>query len=161
MPASQCVAPSIVVRTAAVIFRGEFILLHRRRGEAIWALPGGTVELGESSQSAVVRELREELGEQLHVQRLVFLVENGFAHQGQQHHELGLYYLGSFEERAAVNFKTDAFAGYEPAADLEFRWFSQQELGGLDLRPSFLTSALANTPLEFRHVVVGLAGTEV
>lgn len=41
--------------------RGE-ILLHRRSDLGIWDLPGGGAELGESVESCVVREVREETG---------------------------------------------------------------------------------------------------
>lgn len=47
----------IVVENAA----GE-ILLQRRRDIAIWGLPGGGCEEGESVEAAFVRELREETG---------------------------------------------------------------------------------------------------
>lgn len=42
---------------------GEILLLHRNKnGFEQWELPGGKVELGESSEDAAVREIREELG---------------------------------------------------------------------------------------------------
>jgi ADP-ribose pyrophosphatase YjhB (NUDIX family) len=38
------------------------LLLHRRRDNDKWALPGGAMELGESLRECVVREVREETG---------------------------------------------------------------------------------------------------
>ena len=153
-------ASSIAVRAAAVFFHGETVLLHRRRNEPVWALPGGRVQPGESAAGAVVRELAEELHEPVVVQRLVFLVENVFAHNGRTHHELGLYFLGSFQSPSAACFQRGPFAGAEKEADLEFCWFPRKKLAGLDLRPSFLVAALAAGALEFRHVVVSPGETE-
>ena len=51
----------VTVRAAAVVFHGDAVLLQRRRGESLWALPGGQVQPGESAAAAVVRELAEEL----------------------------------------------------------------------------------------------------
>ncbi len=53
------VRPSV----AAVIFdrRGRLLLQQRSDGGQ-WGLPGGSVEIGESVASAVVREVREETG---------------------------------------------------------------------------------------------------
>jgi 8-oxo-dGTP diphosphatase len=54
-----------VLVVAAVIGRGERILVTRRKSDAerggLWEFPGGKVEPGEQEPAALVREIREEL----------------------------------------------------------------------------------------------------
>jgi len=54
-----------VVGVGAVILDGDRVLLVKRGHEPLkgqWSLPGGTVELGETLEKALVREVREETG---------------------------------------------------------------------------------------------------
>lgn len=50
---------------------GGAILLQRRSDNGLWGLPGGSVEIGESVQDAIVREVREETGLTVEVVRLI------------------------------------------------------------------------------------------
>jgi 8-oxo-dGTP pyrophosphatase MutT (NUDIX family) len=50
------------LRVAAIIRRGEEVLLCTVDGLDYWFLPGGRVRLGEASDAALARELAEELG---------------------------------------------------------------------------------------------------
>jgi len=54
-------ANSLVPAASAIVTDAEGrILLHRRRDNEMWALPGGVMELGESLGDCVAREVREE-----------------------------------------------------------------------------------------------------
>ena len=63
---------SLVVAVSAVVTNdaGE-ILLHRRSDNELWSVPGGAMELGESISQAVMREVKEETGFAVEVERLV------------------------------------------------------------------------------------------
>ena len=50
--------------------KGE-ILLQRRSDSAKWGFPGGAIELGETPQMAVVREVKEETGLDVEVGELI------------------------------------------------------------------------------------------
>lgn len=54
-----------IVGVGAVIVEGGNVVIVKRRYEPLagrWSLPGGTLELGETLETAVAREMREETG---------------------------------------------------------------------------------------------------
>ena len=56
---------SPIAGVAATVFRGSEVLLVRRGNEpskGMLGIPGGVVELGETAEDAVVREVEEEIG---------------------------------------------------------------------------------------------------
>ncbi|HEX6675073.1 MAG TPA: NUDIX domain-containing protein [Actinomycetes bacterium] len=56
-------ANSLVPAGSAVVADQEGrILLHRRDDNALWSIPGGAMEVGESIGQTVVREVKEETG---------------------------------------------------------------------------------------------------
>ncbi len=57
---------------AAIIINDDgHVLLQRRSDNGLWGLPGGGVEIGESVSTAIVREVREETGLTVEIERLV------------------------------------------------------------------------------------------
>jgi 8-oxo-dGTP diphosphatase len=54
-----------IVGVGAVVLDGDRVLLVKRGNEPLkgeWSLPGGAVEIGETLETALVREIREETG---------------------------------------------------------------------------------------------------
>jgi 8-oxo-dGTP diphosphatase len=59
-----------IVGVGAVIVRGGKVLLVKRRYEPLagrWSIPGGTLELGETLETGVAREMQEETGLEIEV----------------------------------------------------------------------------------------------
>ena len=67
--------------TAVLIEDGHILLVEQRVNETRgWSLPGGALEMGESLEACLVREMREETGLDVAVDRLLYLcdrIENG------------------------------------------------------------------------------------
>jgi ADP-ribose pyrophosphatase YjhB (NUDIX family) len=65
-------ANSLVVGSSAVVVDDEGrILLQRRSDSGNWALPGGAMDIGETFAQSVVREVMEETGFDVRIERIV------------------------------------------------------------------------------------------
>ena len=68
---------------AALVRDGGRILMSRRRPDQampnLWEFPGGKVEPGEHPEAALVRELREELGCEIAIDRIAEVVFHAYA----------------------------------------------------------------------------------
>jgi 8-oxo-dGTP pyrophosphatase MutT (NUDIX family) len=140
-------------RAVGVIFHNDRVLLHKSARDSFWALPGGRVELMESAGDTVKREMREELGIEVAIARLLWVAENFFDYGGKSHHELGLYFLLSLKEPSMLHEQTGAFPGIEADRDLIFQWYDIEAIDAIALYPRFLKTALKSPPQLTEHLV--------
>jgi ADP-ribose pyrophosphatase YjhB (NUDIX family) len=141
------------LRTAAVAIHDGYVLLHRSEQDDFWSLPGGRCELLETAQDAIQREMREELGAEARVERLLWVLENFFCYDGVACHELGLYFLIDLGPAFAHYDPDVPFEGTEESLRLVFRWFALDALQNVRLYPTFLRDALQDLPDHVEHVV--------
>src|SRR5712692_8214105 len=67
-----------IVGVGAVVIDGNSVLLVRRANEPLkgeWSLPGGAVELGETLEAAIAREVYEETGLSVEVGPIVDVLD--------------------------------------------------------------------------------------
>ncbi|SFJ32344.1 NUDIX hydrolase [Thermoflavimicrobium dichotomicum] len=139
-------------RIAGILIHDGKVLLHREKDQEIWALPGGRAEMMEPSAETIVREIKEEIGLDVRVERLIWVAEQFFTYKGVRTHELGFFYLLSCDQDTDL-FHTPRFHGVTgDAVDLVFEWFSLDRLPE-HLYPSFLPNGLKNLPETLQHEV--------
>lgn len=125
-------------RACAILRHRGRVLLNRYGGDDFWALPGGSVEVGEFSSGALEREVLEEVGIKVACGRLLWVIENLFDYRGTHYTEFGFYYEAAWPAGAAIT--EGEFAGAE--AEQFFRWCDPNEVAAIDLRPSGLKTPL-------------------
>lgn len=142
-------------RIVGVAVHEDSVLLHQGEGENFWTFPGGRAEFGETAAQTLRREMKEEIGAEVEVVRLLWFVENFFTYAGGQFHEIALYFLMRFSEVSAHLLQTDSFQGHEEGMKLTYRWFPRRAevLTDLPLLPAFLQTALQSLPESTQHVV--------
>lgn len=139
-------------RVAAVMVVNNHILVHRQADDDHWALPGGRVTVMEDSHTSIVREVKEELGIDVKVDRLLWFTENFFDYKHRDFHEIGLYYHVSPLE-GSFNFQADAFFG-EEGERLVYQWVPISQLEQIELYPEFIRTSLHALPETPHHLIV-------
>jgi 8-oxo-dGTP pyrophosphatase MutT (NUDIX family) len=137
-------AGQFTFRVGYLVFRGDEVLLMKSRG-GYWFVPGGRVAFGEATPATLVRELYEETGLTADRIELAGLVENFFALDGIQAHELTVFYRAHV---AANRVPAHDLGGHAP-----FGWHRVADLPQLDLRPTFLTTMFDTFRTGFTHHV--------
>jgi 8-oxo-dGTP pyrophosphatase MutT (NUDIX family) len=136
-------------RVAGVFIEDGHVLLHRIAGLNYWFLPGGRVEVRETSDEALRREMHEELGTLIHIERLLWVVESFFEEEGRSFHELGLYYAAALPAGSPYSDKGAVYQGVtELGHEMFFQWFRLDVLDGLNLVPPFLKEGLLELPYQ-------------
>ena len=141
-------------RVGAVIFdpKGERVLLHRLAHFDFWLLPGGRVEMLEGTENAIVREIREELDEELSVDKLLQITESFFNMKDVTYHEIAFNYLLKVPQDSLLLTIDEEFAGIE-GEKYRYKWVKKSELDQLVIKPEYLKPVLKNIPKEIVHII--------
>jgi ADP-ribose pyrophosphatase YjhB (NUDIX family) len=142
------------VRTVGVAIQDEQVLLHRAAYDTWWALPGGRVELHESSADALVREMREEMGVEVELLRLLWVLERFFA-SSQRHHSIQFYYLMQLPEALFPESAPTFTSPQNNDTPLVFHWYPLAELESppMPLYPAALSTMLQQLPETVVHLI--------
>ncbi|MDN5795875.1 MAG: NUDIX domain-containing protein [Intrasporangium sp.] len=126
-PSANSVVPSVV---AVVTDNGGRVLLIHKTDNNLWALPGGGHEIGESIAETVVREVKEETGYDVVVERVTGLYTN-------PRHVMA-YDDGEVRQQFSIAFRAKVIGGEARTSSESkaVRWVDPAELQGLDLHPS-------------------------
>lgn len=139
-------------RVAAIIINQNRVLLNRAQTDSFWILPGGRAELGESSEQTLLREMQEELGVIVKIDRLLWLVEGFFSCENVPCHEIAFYYLVSLpngHDKLSLN----QFEIEDGGEEILFKWFPLEEIPDMEIFPSFLLTGLQSLPDCVQHIV--------
>ncbi|HEM5314010.1 TPA: NUDIX domain-containing protein [Streptococcus suis] len=130
--------------TALIIKDGKIFLTKDSKGR--YYTIGGAVEVNEVAADAVVREVKEELGIDSHVNQLAFVVENQFTHEGIDFHNIEFHFIvepiGEIPEKV-IEGQLKQTCG----------WIELDKLVNLDIVPVFLAEELPNWNGQVTHIM--------
>ncbi len=134
------------------IHEGKLLAMQDGRSPYYY-LPGGRVQMGETAEEAVIRELTEELGAQCGIQRPLWLNQAFFDEDVTKvrFHELCLYFLMDISQTDILS-RGETFSGNEAGHTHRFAWLPFEDLKGAYLYPQFIKKAIFHLPeqLELR-----------
>ena len=134
-------------RVCALLLHEGKILAMQDERSPYYHLPGGRVRMGETAEQAVARELREELGVAVEIQRPLWLNQAFFTEEvsGERYHELCLYFLTDFSG-TALDDKGNTFTLAEGRHTHQFEWLDLDSLRDTHFYPNFLKEAIFSLP---------------
>ncbi|NQG19755.1 NUDIX domain-containing protein [Streptococcus suis] len=131
------------VRATGLVVQDEKLYLVKSP-EGIYYTLGGAIQLGETTEEAVQREMKEEIRIDVEVGPLAFIVENQFTLQEKSYHQIEFLYIVTPLSNPAPNLEEGNFVR-------QCEWVAFADLEKLDLNPAFLKTELANWDGQLKH----------
>ena len=142
-------------RVSGLVIRNNKLLLVDMDDSGFLCLPGGYVELGETTEEAAKRELTEEIGKEVTIKKYLGVVENYFINKfSKKIHEISFYYTMDLVDKK-LEQKNFALIENDKGHNikLDFKWIDLDEIDKFDIRPKFLKDLFKNNNLEFNHLI--------
>ncbi len=108
--------------------------------------------MGETASVTLVREMQEELGVTIKIERLLYIVENFFTDPNDICHELGLYFLITAPADSYLTQSLETIMREDEVGNhLRFDWLPIAHLESYALYPSFFQKSLQEIPEHTLH----------
>lgn len=132
----------------AIICQDDKFLIMCVDDADYYHLPGGHVEIGETSADALIREIKEEIDIEVDLEKLVFVSEEFYHKKDINHHSVILYYLAKPRNKVSTENKIRMEQGQTKTIKNELRWVTVDDLASIDLRPAMIKDLLVKKDFE-------------
>ncbi len=135
------------LRVSAIIENDDEILVLNDERGAYDYLPGGHIQLYEDAKSAILREIKEELGVDLEIVRALWLNQSFFIEDvsHKKYHEICIYYLLDGSKSELLD-KGKQFIVHEGKHTFCFKWVKKSLLKDMYFYPTFLKDNIMKYP---------------
>lgn len=141
-------------RVSGIVIKDNKVLVVDMDDSGFLCLPGGYVELGETTEEACIRELEEEVGKKFKINEYCGVIENFFKNKFNKNiHEISFYYTLVPTQELDTNNFTLMENDKGNIIKLDFKWIDINKIDKFDIRPEFLKEILKNK-LIFNHLVI-------
>ena len=132
-------------RAAGIIIHEEKVLFHRNTADVYYALLGGRVQICESSDNTVKREIKEELGKDVEITGYIATIENFFNAKGKDYHEILFVHRAEFVDDDDKKI-TETLQNVEGDTEkhVQYEWLNIKDFDKYDIRPSIIKEVLIN-----------------
>lgn len=138
-------------RVVGICIKENKIFLSKMAADDYWTFIGGKVIFGESSDNAIIREYREEVGAHLQIDRLMAVIENFFELGGKPWHQYIFFYLLKDENNVLELFDGERQIADEGSA--VYKWFDLSALDGIKIKPDCAAEILKKLPKHTVHYI--------
>lgn len=137
------------------IFLDNGKVLVNKYGDDTYCLPGGYVNIGETSEDAVLRELKEEIGIDFKIDSYAGIMENFFVNlRNQKTHGIDFYYYVTLKYKK--NIKSINYNRVENDNGFiikhNFSWIDISELDKYNLLPYDIKEQIKNKNTNFHMI---------
>ena len=148
------------VRVSAVLTFNNKILVNKY-SENSYCLPGGYIELGETSLDAIKREIKEELNLDIKVNRFMGIGENFFTNlKNEKTHGIDFYYKIGVKDISSINLNDYDYLENDHGCDIlhHFRWLDIDKLENYNLLPNEIIKYIKEDNLDIFHIIIKSGG---
>ena len=143
------------LRAAAIIIEDNCILFATNDSENYYYSIGGAIELGETAEEAIKREVFEETGVNYEIDRLAFIQENFFERgdgmlKGIKCHEITFYFLMKPRGTKQLNSHSKTLNN---TIDERMEWLEINKLENYEAYPMFFREKLKDIKPYVEHIV--------
>ena len=130
-------------RAGGIIIHKGKVLFHKNTQDTYYALIGGRVQICESSDDTVIRELKEELGKEVEITGYIATVENFFNAKGKKYHEILFVHKAEFiDENDKKILETLQNIENDKENHVQYEWIDINDIDKYDIRPSVIKDVL-------------------
>ena len=131
------------IRATGIIIHNNKLLVHKDRNLNHYALMGGRIAIGESSEDTIIREFKEETGKEVEVIGYVGTVENFFEADSYKYHEIMFIYQLEFMNEEDKKIE-DTIKNIEGNDYLQYEWLDLDKLEKEPLKPEEIKQVIKN-----------------
>lgn len=140
-------------RVGAIIVENDCVLYAKNELADYYYSIGGAVQMGETAQEAIIREVYEETGVHYEIDHLAAIHENFFVNsieimKGMECHEISLYFM--MKSRGCQELHSDSIT---LGVKEYMHWLPISELDQYKVYPNFIKDYLTSGKREVVHIL--------